>query len=199
MKNSSLPCWRSEHRSERPRSRCSCCTQLSARSMATPSLLAATDSLARDQRECAFAAERVLCRPPTGDSCLGCEATVAEARTRRSGQQWYIDRGRSDLCSERQNGRCGRFSIVQGVQHPRVRVLRPRSSPWAGATTHCQLDQPASHKYLTTGSCTKKYWSAGLIYSRRLYLVEPVLGGGSGVRVCARALFFFRHSWRFPD
>ena len=63
--------------------------------------------------------------PPIGDSCLSCEAPVAGAHTRRSAWQRCIDRGRSDLCSVRQHGRCGRFSCVQGAQL----AQRPPASP----------------------------------------------------------------------
>ena len=66
--------------------------------------------------------------PPIGDSCLSCEAPVAGAHTRRSAWQRCIDRGRSDLCSVRQHGRCGRFSCVQGAQLAQRPPARPSSA-----------------------------------------------------------------------
>ena len=89
---SSLPSWRSEHRSERPRSRCSCCAQLSACSAATLSSLAVTGSPAGGQREraCAHAhklsavtRQRVLPRV-RGESRRGAHAQSRAAVAHRS-------------------------------------------------------------------------------------------------------------------
>ena len=67
--------------------------------------------------------ETVLSQPNTGsrtspgsDCCHAGAPRGGAARTGSRAQQRLIDRGRSDLCSERQHGRCGRFSCASRAQ-----------------------------------------------------------------------------------
>ena len=56
--------------------------------------------------------------PLTSDSCLGSEASVARERAHRCARRWHVDRGRSDLCSERQHGRVAFFAAYRAPRQP---------------------------------------------------------------------------------
>ena len=103
--------------------------------------------------------------PPIGDSCLSCEAPVAGAHTRRSAWQRCIDRGRSDLCSVRQHGRCGRFSCVQGAQLAQAIACASVVGGCTIGRSNCALDSIEPGANIT---CVRP---AGLNLCRRLQAI----------------------------
>ena len=107
-------CLRSEHRSERDRSMHRCCSELCVHVGGGCRPPAWQQPLAGDLPEELLLPITCSRRSPAGNSCLGSEASVAAVRTLSSKLRRHIDHAHSDLCSEAQHGRSGRFSCAQG-------------------------------------------------------------------------------------
>ena len=155
-KTSWLPCWRSEHRSERPQSMGHGWAELPVRPAPPRGSPAWQQPLAGDPRSELSPPNTRSRGAPISDCCRAGDTAVAATCMRQLRPAAVHRSGALQLCSERQHGRCGRLSCASALT-PATRVAPascaavPRVGPALStvapsclfASTTCRLIWPA--------------------------------------------------------